>query len=68
MKISARNVFEGTIVDVKKGVTTSHVVIDVKGFRITASITNEAVEDLDLKVGQTASAVIKASNVLVAVK
>lgn len=67
MKISARNVFEGKIIDIKKGATTSHVVIDVKGLHITASITNEAVEELALKVGQTASAVIKASEVLVAI-
>ncbi len=67
MKISARNVFEGQIIDIKKGATTSHVVIDVKGLHITASITNEAVDELALKVGQTASAVIKASEVLVAI-
>ncbi|WP_298424920.1 TOBE domain-containing protein [Rhodoblastus sp.] len=67
MKISARNVFEGKIIDIKKGATTSHVVIDVKGLHITASITNEAVDELALKVGQTASAVIKASEVLVAI-
>ena len=67
MKISARNVFEGKIIDIKKGATTSHVVIDVKGLHITASITNEAVDERALKVGQTASAVIKASEVLVAI-
>jgi molybdopterin-binding protein len=67
MKISARNVFEGKIVDIKKGATTSHVVMDVKGLHVTASITNEAVEELGLAVGQTASAVIKSSDVLVAV-
>jgi len=67
MKISARNVFEGKIIDIKKGATTSHVVLDVKGLHVTAAITNEAVEELDLKVGQTASAVINASEVLVAI-
>jgi molybdopterin-binding protein len=66
MKISARNVLKGTVVDVKKGATTSHVVIDVGGSKITASITNEAVDELGLKKGMTASAVIKASDVLVA--
>lgn len=68
MKISARNVFEGKIIDIRKGATTSHVVLDVKGLHFTASITNEAVEDLDLKVGGTASAVIKSSEVMIAVK
>ena len=67
MKISARNVLAGTITGVKKGATTAHVTIDVKGITITASITNEAVDALGLKVGGAASAVIKSSNVLVAV-
>jgi molybdopterin-binding protein len=67
MKISARNALSGTIVDLKKGATTAHVVIDVNGSKITASITNEAVDDLGLKVGGAATAVIKASDVLVAV-
>jgi molybdopterin-binding protein len=66
MKISARNSFEGTVTDIQKGMTISHVVIDVKGMKVTASITNEAVDDLGLKVGQKANAVIKASDVLVA--
>ena len=67
MKISARNVFEGTVKEIQKGATTSHVVLDVKGMKVTASITNEAVDDLGLKVGQKAHAIIKASDVLVAV-
>ena len=48
MKISARNVLKGRIVSVTKGQTTSHVVIDVNGMAITASITNEAVDELKL--------------------
>jgi molybdopterin-binding protein len=66
MKLSARNVLTGKVVDVKKGQTTAHVRIDIGGGSvITASITNEAVDDLALKVGDTASAIIKASDVLV---
>jgi len=68
MKISARNVLEGKILEVQKGATTAHVTIDVNALKITASITNEAVDELGLKAGGTASAVIKASDVLVAVK
>ena len=68
MKISARNVFDGKIVEIKKGVTTSHVLIDVKGLTFTASITNESVEELGLKVGEAAKAIIKASEVIVAVE
>jgi molybdopterin-binding protein len=65
MKISARNRLKGRIVEVKKGATTSHVRIDVNGMVVTASITNEAVDELELKTGQTAYAIIKASDVMV---
>lgn len=67
MKISARNVLKGTIIDVVEGATTAHVKIEVGDAVVTASITNEAVKDLGLKKGMAASAVIKASDVLVAV-
>ena len=68
MKISARNVLEGTVKEVKKGATTSHVLIDVKGLTVTASITNESVEALGLKAGLKVKAVIKSSDVMVAVE
>lgn len=67
MKLSARNTIEGTITEVTKGATTAHVRIDVGGSSITASITNDAVAELGLEVGQKAHAVIKASDVMVAV-
>jgi molybdopterin-binding protein len=67
MKISARNVLKGRIVSVTKGQTTSHVVIDVNGMTITASITNEAVDELKHAQGKDAYAVIKASNVIVGI-
>lgn len=67
MKISARNQLKGTVVDVTKGATTAHVRIDVAGSIVTASITNDAVDELGLAVGSTAYAVVKASDVLVAV-
>ena len=67
MKISARNKIKGTIKTVTKGQTTSHIEIDVGGNVVTASITNEAVDELGLKVGQSAYAVIKASDVMVGV-
>lgn len=67
MKLSARNQIKGKIVDVKTGATTSHVTVDVGGgVQLFASITNEAVTDLDLKVGLTVTAVIKASDVMIA--
>ena len=66
MKLSARNQIAGTIKDVHKGATTAHVEIDVGGGTvITASITNEAVDQLKLAKGQKAYAVIKASDVMV---
>ena len=65
VKISARNRLKGKIVEVKKGATTAHVRLDVNGTIVTASITNEAVDELKLKVGGTAYAVIKASDVMV---
>jgi len=68
MKLSARNQIAGTIKDVRKGATTAHVEIDVGGGTvITASITNEAVDQLKLAKGQKAYAVIKASDVMVGV-
>ena len=67
MKLSARNILKGRIVEVKKGATTAHVRIEIKdGAVITSSITNEAVEELRLTVGDEAYAVIKASDVMVA--
>jgi molybdopterin-binding protein len=66
-KISARNVLEGTVKEIKEGATTAHVLIDVKGNAITASITNESVEELGLHVGKKVYAVIKSSEVMVAV-
>ncbi|WP_271895120.1 TOBE domain-containing protein [Candidatus Phyllobacterium onerii] len=67
MKISARNRLKGKIVEVVKGATTAHVRIDIGGSIVTSSITNEAVDELGLKVGDTAYAVVKASDVMVAI-
>lgn len=65
MRISARNQLWGTISDVHKGAATSHVIIDADGAKITASITNEAADPVELVKGQKAYAVIKASDVMV---
>jgi molybdopterin-binding protein len=67
MKLSARNQIKGKIASVQKGTTTGHVRINVgQGVTITSSITNEAIDELGLKVGDEAIAVIKASDVMVA--
>ena len=69
MRLSARNQLKGRIVEVTKGQTTAHVRIDIGGgVVVTASVTNEAVDELDLRVGEAAHAVIKASDVMVAVE
>ncbi len=66
MKISARNQIKGKIVAVQKGQTTGHVRIDISnGVIITSSITNEAIDELSLAVGDEATAIIKASDVMV---
>ena len=68
MKLSARNIIKGKVVEVTKGQTTAHVRLEVAdGTIVTASITNQAVDDLALQVGQLAYAVIKASDVMIAV-
>jgi molybdopterin-binding protein len=66
MKLSARNVLKGRVVEVVRGATTAHVKIDIGGGVMTASITNEAVDELKLAKGDMAYAVIKASDVIVA--
>jgi molybdopterin-binding protein len=67
MKLSARNQIKGRIVDIRKGATTAHVKIDIgNGVTVTSSITNDAVDELSLVVGDEAIAVIKASDVTVA--
>jgi molybdopterin-binding protein len=58
---------KGKVVEVTRGATTAHVRLDVGGSIVTASITNQAVDELDLKVGQDAFAVIKASDVMIAI-
>jgi molybdopterin-binding protein len=67
MKLSARNQLKGRIVEVKKGAITAHVRIDVGGQIVTASITNEAADEMQLTVGQTAYAIVKATSVMVAI-
>jgi molybdopterin-binding protein len=67
MKLSARNIMKGRVVEVTRGATTAHVKIDVGGGTVmTASITIEAVDELGLREGDAAYAVVKASDVIVA--
>jgi molybdopterin-binding protein len=66
MKLSARNQISGKILEVTKGQTTAHIRIDIGGGNIiTSSITNEAVDDLALAAGDSVTAIIKSSDVIV---
>jgi molybdopterin-binding protein len=66
MKLSARNILPGRVVAVTKGSTTAHVKIELSAnLMVTSSITNEAVDDLSLKVGDNVSVVIKSSDVMI---
>ncbi|MGA7803848.1 TOBE domain-containing protein [Bradyrhizobium sp.] len=66
MKLSARNVLPGRVIAVTKGSTTAHVKVELApGLTVFSAITNEAVEELALKVGDSVSAVIKSSDVMI---
>jgi molybdopterin-binding protein len=68
MRLSARNQIKGTVLEVKKGATTSHVRVDIGGGNVvTSSITNEAVDELGVKAKGHVTVVIKASDVMIAV-
>jgi molybdopterin-binding protein len=66
MKISARNQLRGTVQSITRGEAIANVAVDVAGQRLVASITVEAVEDLGLSEGSEVTAVIKASDVMLA--
>lgn len=67
IRLSARNQIKGRVASVQKGTTTGHVRIDSgNGVTVTASIINEAIDELALRAGEDAIAVIKASDVMVA--
>jgi len=68
MQISARNRLRGVIIAIIRGATTAQVKIDVgDGVVVTAAITNAAVDALKLEIGKPATAVVKASDVMVGV-
>jgi len=68
MKLSARNIIKGKIVEIKEGAVNSEIVLDIGGgTKVVSVITKDAAVSLDLKVGGQAYAVIKASNVMIAV-
>ena len=69
MKLSARNVLKGTVTKVTRGAVNSEVTIRLdSGTEVVSIITNTSVDNLGLKENASAYAVIKASNVMVAVE
>ena len=67
LKLSARNRFKGKVVAVEKGVITAKVKVEVKmPVTVTAVITKEAVEDLDIKVGDEVEAIVKSTEIMIA--
>jgi len=67
MKLSARNRLSGTVVSIRRGEAIANVVVDVNGQRMASSITVEAVDELGLAEGTAVTAVVKASDVMLAV-
>jgi len=68
MKLSARNVLKGTVKKVTHGAVNSEIVIELPGgMEVVSIITKASAQNLGLQEGQEAYAVIKASNVMVAV-
>jgi molybdopterin-binding protein len=66
VKLSARNQLKGTVSEIRRGEAIANVVLDVAGERLVASITVEAVEELGLAEGSSVTAIVKASDVIIA--
>jgi molybdopterin-binding protein len=66
VKLSARNKLDGAVTSIHKGEAIANVTLEVGGQRLVASITVEAVDELGLKEGTAVTAIIKASDVIIA--
>jgi molybdopterin-binding protein len=67
MKLSARNQIPATVTAITAGEATANIELDANGVRLVASITVEAARELGLAPGSEVVAIIKASEVIVAV-
>jgi molybdopterin-binding protein len=65
MKMSARNQLKGTVVSVESGLVVSKVVVKVGDIEVVSVVTKDAVEDLDIKVGDDVYAMMKATEVMI---
>ena len=67
MKLSARNQFKGKVLAVDKGIITGKVKVEIAmPITITAVITKEAIEELDIKVGDQVTAIVKSTEIMIA--
>lgn len=68
MKLSARNQFKGKVVDIQEGAVNGIVKIDIGGGNVvSATISMNAIKELELEIGKEAYAVIKATSVMVGI-
>jgi molybdopterin-binding protein len=68
MKLSARNQFKGTVVEISRGAVNDIVKIDIGGGNVmSATISDAAVKELGIEVGKEAYAVVKATSVMVGI-
>jgi molybdopterin-binding protein len=68
MKLSARNKLKGKIITIDEGLITAKVKIDLGGGNvITSIISKDAIAELNLKVGETAYAIVKSTEVMIGV-
>lgn len=68
MKISARNVFQGNVVEIERGAVNAVVKVDINGLVMTSVITLNALDELGLEVGKPGYVIVKASNVMLGVQ
>jgi molybdopterin-binding protein len=66
LRISARNSIAGKVLAIRNSANTAHVDISIVGTILTAEVTNETVEELDLKVGDKVYAVVKPNDIMLA--
>jgi molybdopterin-binding protein len=66
MKLSARNQLSATVTNINEGAAIANVELDVNGQRLVASITVEAARELGLQDGTPVTAIVKASDVILA--
>ena len=65
MKLSTRNRLPGTITEIVKGEAAAKVTLQVGDNHVVSLITRESADELGLEVGQQASALVKATDVMI---